>query len=501
MKPPPQLELKGICKSYSGTVANVGISMRTYKGEIQALLGENGAGKSTLVNIICGTIQPDAGEIFFEGQPWVISSPKVARKLGIGVVFQHFALFDVLTVLENIALSIQYSGKMADLREYTLETSQKYGLEVNPDQPIIKLSAGEKQRVEILRCLLQQPKLLILDEPTSVLTPIEVDKLFELLHQLAAEGVSLLFIGHKLKEIKALCSRAIILHKGKLVDECNPQITETKKIVEMMIQDTSNSLPANRNHQSGKEILSIPDLQLAEPDQPEFQLVIKELALNEGTIYGVAGIAGNGQDLLLQALNGECLSPKGNEILFKQHDIGQHSPLQRLQAGIICVPTERLGRATIAEMSLTENSILGAHPNQALTNKWNLLNFSQAKDLTEQIIAQFNVQASGTQAKASSLSGGNLQKYILGRAIVQQPKVLVVYNPTWGVDVASASIIRQQLIELGNQGTAILLISEDLEELFEVADYIATIHAGKLHPMQLVRHTDSEKIGKKMLGL
>jgi simple sugar transport system ATP-binding protein len=495
----PRLELRGICKTYGTTRANVDIDLAVRPGEIHALLGENGAGKSTLVKIIYGLVQPDAGEMLWEGREVSITDPNAARAMGIGMVFQHFSLFEALTVAENIALGLGNRESPRALAPRILATAQRYGLAVDPQRHVHHLSVGERQRVEIVRCLLAAPRLFILDEPTSVLTPQEVEGLFAMLRRLAQEGSSVLYISHKLDEIKALCSAATVLRGGRVSGQCDPRVETPTAMAELMIGAT---LPASGRvtaARPGAACLEARGLSLP-PDEP-FGTALHDirLELRAGEIVGIAGVAGNGQKELLAALSGERLAPRAEAVVIAGSPCGRMGAAARRALGLAFVPEERLGRGAVAEMSLAENALLTAGAGPMVRSGF--IRFAALQGFAREIIARFRVKAAGIAAPASSLSGGNMQKFIIGREIGAAPRVLLAAHPTWGVDIGAALSIRQQIIALSDSGVGVLIVSEDLAELFEICDRIAVLSEGRLSVPLAVRQTTMDEIGLLMGGL
>jgi len=495
----PRLQLRGIRKVYPSVVANDGIDLTVMPGEIHAVLGENGAGKSTLMKIIYGAAHPTEGEIFWEGQPVRILSPTQARALGIGMVFQHFALFETLTVVENVALALAESGKLADLSTRIEEVSRRYGLPVDPRRLVHSLSVGERQRVEITRCLLQAPKLLIMDEPTSVLTPQAVRKLFETLRQLAAEGCSVLYISHKLDEIRDLCHSATVLRAGKVTGQCTPANESPKSMARMMIGKDLTVCQHGAPAGGGEVRLRLSGLSHASDDPFGTDLRDVHLDVHAGEIVGIAGVSGNGQAELLYAISGEEPLAEKFPVQVCGVEAGRFGPAPRRELGMGFVPEERLGRGAVPRFSLAENALLTTH--RAGMVKHGFIDFGAMQAFSKRCIERFDVRCGGTQAEARSLSGGNLQKYIVGREVLQNPKLLVAAQPTWGVDVGAAAFIRQSLIDLRNAGTAVLVISEELDELFEICDRIAVIAKGRLSIAKPVAETNVEEIGVWMSGL
>jgi len=497
--PPARLALRGITKRYGATLANDRIDLTLRAGEIHALLGENGAGKSTLVKIICGVVAPDEGTLLWEGAPAPTGDPNAARALGVGMVFQHFSLFETLTVAENIALGLGTREPVAALGARAAAVAARYGLAVDPTRRVHHLSVGERQRVEILRCLLQEPRLLILDEPTSVLTPQEADGLFAMVRRLAAEGCSVLYISHKLEEIAALCDRATVLRGGRVTGECDPRRETPAALAEMMIgaalPETRRAAPAR----PGAVCLELCALSLPADDPFGTDLREVTLALRAGEILGVAGVAGNGQKELLAALSGERRAPAAADVILAGREAGRLGVAARRRLGLGFVPEERLGRGAVAEMSLTENALLTGHGTGLV--RGGLIRRRALRDFAAGIVRRFGVRAAGISAEAGSLSGGNMQKFIIGREVGAAPRVLVAAHPTWGVDAGAAQAIRRELIALADAGAGVLLVSEDLAELFEICDRIAVLHGGRLSAARPAASATPDELGLLMGGM
>ncbi len=491
------LSLKGLTKAYPGVVANDDVTLSIGKGEVHALLGENGAGKSTLVKMIYGLVKPDSGEMTFDGEVFLPPEPRAARAAGVGMVFQHFSLFDALSVAENIALGMEDAPKMNTLSERISEVSDTYGLPLSPDRIVGDLSAGERQRVEIIRCLLQAPRLLIMDEPTSVLTPQEVDILFETLRKLRGEGTSILYISHKLEEIRALCDAATILRLGKVVGTCIPRDTTARDMAEMMVGKVLTT-PKRSGVSLGEVVLELDGLSLPSPSAFGMPLRDVSFALQKGEILGIGGVAGNGQDELLAALSGEMRAPAGM-LRFKGQSIGGDGPVRRRQMGVLAAPEERLGHAAAPDMSLTENAMLTGAVREGLEQN-GFLNWPAARGFAQTIIEAFDVRTPGPANAARSLSGGNLQKFVIGREVLQRPEVLVVNQPTWGVDASAAAAIRQALLDLAEAGAAVVVISQDLDELMEISDRFAALNEGRLSAPRPTEGLTVEQIGLMMGG-
>jgi ABC-type uncharacterized transport system ATPase subunit len=494
----PRLVLAGITKQYPAVRANDDVTLVVAPGEIHAVLGENGAGKSTLMKIIYGAVRPDAGEIRWEGQTVDIASPAAARKLGVGMVFQHFSLFETLTVGENIALALDEPFDLKTLARRIREVSADYGLDIDPQRHVHSLTVGERQRVEIVRCLLQNPRLLIMDEPTSVLTPQAVRKLFETLRRLAAEGCSILYISHKLDEIQALCDTATVMRGGRVTGHVKPREETQASLAQLMV---GHSLPDynRRAHTPGDVLLDVKHLSAASDDPFGTSLDKVSFSVHAGEIFGIAGVSGNGQAELLAALSGEQRGARADAITICGKPAGRLGAGGRRALGYGFVPEERLGRGAVPAMTLAENGLLTGYRQKMVNSGW--IKAGAMRAFAKKCIDSFDVRCGGTEALAQSLSGGNLQKYIVGREILQAPKVLVVAQPTWGVDVGAAAFIRQQLLDLSARGVAILVISEELEELFDICDRIAVLAGGQLSPVRVTGDTNAEEIGRWMAGL
>lgn len=492
-----RLELRRITKQYPGVRANDAVSLNVRPGEIHAVLGENGAGKSTLMKIIFGAVKPDSGEVLFNGQPVQVRSPQEARALGISMVFQHFSLFDTLTAAENVWLGLDKSLSLAEVTARIREVSGAYGLEVDPDRHVHSLTVGERQRVEIVRALLTKPQLLILDEPTSVLTPQAVGKLFVTLRQLAAEGCSILYISHKLDEIRALCQRCTVLRGGKVTGEVDPREESNASLSRLMIGSEPPEL-----HRSeavlGEVALSVKNLSV--PSLDPFGTDLKDVGfeLRAGEILGIAGVSGNGQQALMAVLSGEDPRAKPGTVHLFGHDVARSSPRARRHQGLHSVPEERLGRGAVPTLSLAQNTLL-TRDDAIGPGGW--LRTKGITGMAVELIDRFRVKAAGPHALAKSLSGGNLQKFIMGREIDAAPKVLLVSQPTWGVDVGAAAQIRGELLKLRDAGCAVLVVSEELDELFEVSDRLMVMAQGRLSPSIPAAEATVEQIGAWMSGL
>ena len=496
----PRLQLTGITKAYPGVVANSDVSLTVMPGETHAVLGENGAGKSTLMKIIYGSIQPDAGQMMLNGQLMNIRNPKEARANGISMVFQHFNLFDTMTVAENVWLGLTRNS-LEQVTASIIAKANEYGLDIDPARPVHTLSVGEMQRVEIIRALLTRPELLILDEPTSVLTPQAVEKLFVVLKKLASEGCSILYISHKLHEIRELCTACTVLRGGKVTGVCNPQEESNASLSRLMIGAEPPQLE-HRPRAAGAAMLTAKALSLPREDQFGVDLEGVSLEVRAGEVVGIAGVSGNGQKELLYALSGEdCRAPKGS-VYMGQTDVSRLHPGARRKLGLHFVPEERLGRGAVPTLSLAHNMLLtrtGSISFPQFLGGW--IRVRQLEQHAARIIKAFHVKAGGAHAVARSLSGGNLQKFIVGREIDAKPTLFIVSQPTWGVDVGAAAQIRGEILALRDAGCAVLVVSEELDELFEVCDRMHVISRGKLSPSLPLAEATVEKIGEWMSGL
>ena len=493
----PRLVLTGITKRYPSVVANDDVSLSVRPGEIHAVLGENGAGKSTLMKIIYGVTRPDAGTILWNDQYESISAPAYARRLGIGMVFQHFSLFETLTVWENIAIAQDEQVPTAQLAARITEVSEKYGLPIDPYRLVHSMSVGERQRVEIVRCLLQEPQLLIMDEPTSVLTPRAVLTLFKTLRRLASEGCSILYISHKLDEIRALCDTATVLRGGRVTGSAIPRDETNESLARLMIGGELSE--CHLTPRDPEEVrLEIDHLSLESPDPFGTSLKDISVKVRSGEILGIAGVSGNGQKELMATLSGERLCPDGSMVKLMDQPVGTLNPAKRRALGLTFVPEERLGRGAVPPMSLAYNALLtGAQKGMV---QQGVILPRVMRTFSRSVIDRFRVKCGNEQSVASSLSGGNLQKYIVGRETMLQPKMMIVAQPTWGVDVGAAQLIRQALIDLRDQGVALLVISEELDELFTISDRIAVLAGGRLSPSVKPAETSVEQIGIWMSG-
>ncbi len=498
------LEVRGLTKIFGTLKACDHVDLTIGKGEIHALLGENGAGKSTLVKMLFGSLEPYSGEIFWKGQPVRIANPSAARKLGIGMVFQHFSLFEALTAAENIALSLDDDTPISTIAAKAKALSYSYGLPLDPYALVGDLSVGERQRIEIIRCLLQTPELIILDEPTSVLTPQEADKLFETLERLRSEGKSILYISHRLEEVKRMCDGATVMRHGKVVDHCDPRQETAASLARMMVGNEVQAVvrPPVEGIEGKEALLRI--TRLNRPPATPFSIPLRDINLDvrAGEVIGIAGVAGNGQGEFFEAVSGEVRQSDPGSVRIRGKDAGALTITGRRKLGAAFVPEERLGHGAAPRMKLSENLLLSRHATdaKAYLGPGGLIRTATIAAAAQRIIEAMDVRKSAVDPEAAALSGGNLQKFIVGRELDRQPTVMVVNQPTWGVDAGAAAHIRQALIELARGGSAVLVISQDLDELFEISDQIAVMHNGQLSKPLPRAEATLERIGLLMGG-
>ena len=500
---PSVLEARGLTKRFGSVIACNDVSLVIRAGEIHALLGENGAGKSTLVKMLFGSLQPDAGEIFWRSEPVRLSNPQTARALGVSMVFQHFSLFEALTVAENIALAIDDDAPLSRIATEARELSRRYDLPIDPDAIVGDLSVGERQRVEIVRCLLQNPQVLILDEPTSVLTPMEADRLFATLERMREEGRSVLYITHRLEEVQRLCQRATIMRRGEVVDTCDPRLETASTLAARMVGEEVVR-PSRAAPVLGPTVLSVRGL--SAPADGPFAIPLQNVTfdVHAGEIFCVAGIAGNGQSKLFSALSGEIVV-EPSMIRLDDREIGALGISPRRELGAAFAPEERNGHAAAPAFSLSRNTILSRHASDRRELLGavgvGLLRDREAQSMVSRVSEAMDVRKGSPDPAASSLSGGNLQKFLMGRELDRQPRLFVVNQPTWGVDAAAAARIHQALLDLSREGSALVVISQDLDEIFALATTIAVITDGRLTSQEAIASMTREKIGLLMGGV
>ena len=491
------LKVTNISKIYPGCIANDNVSLEFESGKIYALLGENGAGKSTLVKILSGVIQPDNGQIFLNNKVLKLNSPIDAKKNKIGMVFQHFNLFETLSVFEN--LIIDSNESRINLRENINIVMQKYNFVIDLDIPVLNLSAGQKQKVEILKCLIRKLEVLIMDEPTSVLTEQETNELFSSLKKFSEEGILIIYITHKLKEVMSLCDEVAVMKKGKLVSTGKIADEKIETLANKMIGQSLKTIKKEILKENTKEqLVKVVDLNFKSDDPFETNLSNINFELNRGECLGIAGISGNGQSELFQILSGEITS-ENNSILFNNKQIGKLNPQERRQYLLAFSPEDRMSQAAIPQLTIFENVALNNFKDSNFF-KGGLINEKKIKEHSSKILSKFSVNTNNVELKSQFLSGGNLQKLIIGRELITSPELLICFNPTWGLDVGAINYIHETLIKINEQKKSIILISTDTDELLKLSDKICVIYKGKLSKIMDANDVTSEKLGLLMGG-
>ena len=494
------VQMQGIVKRFGPVLANDHIDLELYQGEIHALLGENGAGKTTMMNVLYGVYRPDEGRIQVRGKEANIRSSTDAQRLGIGMVHQHFSLIPVFTVAENLVIGLKDGHTRLDISKVEQEIEKaatQSNVNVDPRKKVGQLSIGEQQRVEILKLLFRGAQVLILDEPTSSLTPQESLDLFATLKTLKQEGKSIVIITHKLYEALDIADRVTVLRKGKITLKGVRAGITTEALTEAMIGRQIESKGYEKVKVSGSGALKVEELQVTS-ERGTGAVFDASFELKAGEILGLAGVAGNGQKELIECIFGLRRSKKGR-VLLDGTEIGSYPIRQRLKAGLVYIPEERKTRAVAIEMSLMFNSIMHDHWDEPNVRR-GMLNSSSIRDLTKNIISKFNVVTQSEGSEAKSLSGGNLQKFIVGREMSRIMKYLLAVNPTAGLDVGAADDVRKTLVDYRNQGKGILLVSEDLDELLSLCDRIVVIFRGRVSEPARAETFDKLKIGAMMLG-
>lgn len=483
--------MKDICKSFQGVHANKDINFEVSSGEILGLLGENGAGKTTLMNILYGIYQPDSGTILINGKPVRISNPVESINLGIGMIHQHFMLIQNHSVIENIALGYKdtpFFFPRKVLRQKIKAFSSQFDFQIDLDQKVWQLSAGEQQRVEIIKTLLNGADLLILDEPTSVLTPQQIKELIEILRRMKAAGHSVIFISHKLDEIMEICDRVTVLRKGRIVGDARTKDTDKMGLARMMVGKDVALTMDRQKLPRGDRVLSVRNIHVT-GDKGLVAVKNVSFDLYKNEIFGVAGVAGNGQRELAEAITGIRAIDSG-KVLINNRDITNLSPRQIYDNGVSHVPEERIRFGIAPGLFLYDNAILKQHHRKKFSKRY-FLKYESVKRHTESIINEFRVDTHSIDNQIRNLSGGNIQKLILGREISEQPQLLVASHPTYGLDVGATQFLRKHLLKLCRQGSSVLLFSEDLDEIFELCDRVAVIFAGEFMG---ILETDDERI-------
>lgn len=500
METAPQVTLVGITKRFGTVLANDGVSLTLEPGQVHALLGENGAGKSTLMSILAGLYRPDTGQILLNGQPVTFRAPSDALRAGIGMVYQHFMLVDALTVAENILLGARTTRLWIDRRRFTRElaaVSQRYRLPVDPDAPVWQLSLGERQRVEILRLLFYGARVLIFDEPTAVLTPQEADQLLQTLREFAARGLSVVFISHKLREVLAVADQITVLRRGRVVATLPAAQADRRQLALLMVGHDL-AMPQRQASPPGPELLQVRDLHVRD-DRGRLAIRGVDLLVHGGEIVGLAGVAGNGQRELAEALTGLRRIERGSIRLGKQ-DLTGRTVRAFLEAGVAFIPEDRLEMGLCRSLSLWENAVLRQYYRPPFA-RGPLLDRRTARVFAERLAEEYGIVPLAVEARTAAFSGGNQQKLLIGRELAGAPRVVVAMYPTRGVDVGSTQLIYRKLLEYRNAGVGILFISEDLDELFQLADRIGVLYEGRLMGLFPASEIDREHIGLLMAGL
>jgi len=489
------VEMQGITKRFGPVLANDHIDFNLRQGEIHALLGENGAGKTTLMRILYGLYRADDGEIRVAGKPVRIGSPKDAIGLGIGMVTQHFALVPPLTVAENVVLGFTdgFLVDRATMEQKVAEAAARFGLEVDPSAVVRHLSVGEKQRLEILKALYRQARVLILDEPTAVLIPQEIESLFQTLERLRAQGLSVVFITHKLEEVMQISDRVTVLRDGRVIGTVNTAETNERELARMMVGRETFGVRREEEHAGGEPVLRVESL-CVEDDQGLPALKEVSLTVRAGEILGIAGVGGNGQKELAEALSG-MRSPTAGRIFVGGRDLTGATPSTFTAAGVGRIPEDRHA-GVVGELSVAENLAL-EHLQDFI--RGGLLDREAMQRHAQELIDRFQIKARSID-RARTLSGGNLQKVILARVLSRNPQVVIASQPTRGLDVGATEYVRQQLLQQRARGAAVLLISEDLDEILALADRIAVIYEGEIVGILPASDADPERLGLMMSG-
>jgi simple sugar transport system ATP-binding protein len=497
----PILRVDNISKSFGTLVANDQISFEVQKGHIHCLLGENGAGKSTLAKAIYGASKPDSGAIIFKGEVTSFSSPRDAIRLGIGMVHQHFVLAEPMNAVENIIVGEESTGAILHMDEETAriqKLADQYGLTLDLSLPVSQLSVGEQQWIEILKALYVGVDLLLLDEPTALLTPQEVEKLFSIIRKMAADGISIILITHKLHEVMDVSQQVTVLRKGKTVGSVATADSTKESLAELLVGREFDFRVDKEMIPPGKPVLEIQNLTVLR-DNGTTGVDDFSITVHEGEIVGLAGVSGNGQPELFDSCVG-VKTPKSGKIILEGVDITGSSPLDILNAGLASVPQDRLKQGLISEFAVQENLILGIHGNEPFT-KYSIINWSNVKNHSVDAIENFEIATRGPDQKVKQLSGGNLQKVLLAREISKDVKALIASSPTRGLDINATYYVYKRFLDLIKEGTGILLISEDLDEIYNVSDRIAVIFNGQLMGEFETGEVTREQIGLLMAGV
>lgn len=499
----PVLEMRNITKRFPGVIANDNISLTLHRGEVHSLLGENGAGKSTLMNILYGLQQPDSGEILLNGKHVRLQSPADAIKRGIGMIHQHFMLVPSLTVVENVALGLRSQRhpltNLKTVARRIEELAETYRLQVDPNAYVWQLAVGERQRVEIIKALYRDASILILDEPTAVLTPPEVDDLFVTFQQMAANGCSMIFISHKLQEVLHLSDRITVLRHGRITGETMPNATDRRQLAQMMVGREVQMAPHSSDIQPGSVVLDIDGL-FAPGDRGGDAVRNLRLQVKSGEIVGIAGVSGNGQRELAEAISG-LRKPRAGTVQINGTALRASCPKTARKAGLAYVPEERMRDGAIGDFSIKENLMLLDHGDEKFCRPGGMLRLTKIKEHCNRLVEEFRVKTPNLETPTKHLSGGNIQKLILARELSGNPKVLIAAQPTRGVDIGAAEYIHKRLTDERKRGTATVVISEDLDEIMALSDRIAVMFEGKIMGIVDRENFSREEIGLMMAGV
>ncbi len=500
---PPILQLSGITKRFPGVLANDHIDLTLNQGEILALLGENGAGKTTLMNILYGLYQPDEGEILVRGKKMNIANPTNAIESGIGMVHQHFMLIPVFTVTENVMLGKEAIGKMglldrASAAKKIREISEQYKLEVDPDALVQNLPVGVQQRVEIIKLLFREADILIFDEPTAVLTPQEADELFKIMRALVAQGKSIIFITHKLREVMEIADRITVIRRGAVVGQTSPQEADRLQLASMMVGRAVNLEVDKNPAKTGDVVLELKNLVVAD-DRHQVTVDDVSFEICAGEILGIAGVQGNGQTELVEAVTGLRL-PTSGKIILKGQDITKAAPREVTEMGSAHVPEDRQRDGLVLPFPISDNLILQTYY-QPPFSKGVMLQEKVILDNAIQMIEEFDIRTPGPHTSAGALSGGNQQKVIIARELSRPIQLLVASQPTRGLDVGSIEYIHKRIVEKRDEGCAVLLVSPELDEIMELSDRIAVIYRGKILAILPAASVTKEHVGLLMAGV
>ena len=495
------IRFENIVKRFPGVLANDHISLTIHKGEVHALLGENGAGKSTLMNVLYGLLHPDSGQIYLNDQAVTIHSPKEAIHHGIGMVHQHFMLIPVFTVTENVILGEGMPREpLLDIQQAEqrlAEISHTYGLDVAPGEKVWHLSVGTQQRVEIIKSLYRHAKILILDEPTAVLTPSEVDILFNVLRKLVKEGLTVIFISHKLQEVMEISDRVTVLRNGRVVDTVKTSETTQSDLAKMMVGREVFLQFDKEKVETGKKVLEVRDVSaLCDRGVPALRKI--SLEVSAGEIVGIAGVDGNGQGELAEAIMGLRKTEQGS-ILIKGLPVKENHTREIIQQGVSCIAFDRSIEGIVKSFSLSESLLLKEWDNSPFT-RHGLFDFNAIHDFGERMIKEYDIRAPGIDVKTGNLSGGNQQKVVLARELSRKPDLIIACQPTRGLDVGATEYVRQKLLEERARGAAILLISTELEEILSISDRLLVIYEGQIMGGMPTANTDMHDIGLMMAG-